>query len=184
MAGVGRWPVGEVTGRLVYVGGNVGVEPGVRQALHLHTNPFMLFPVHPLMLCRTVLHKLAPAAQLPMIHLDVHTILRALAAPATGFARGMITVVVRALPEADVAVYPVAHFPLAHALELLGHLGPILLPLRHSDLQNWGRLEPPPGEPDHLTVVCATWIWTACGVVVENVLVGDVGGVGEEDLGV
>lgn len=120
-----------------------------------------------------------------MVRLHIHTILRALAAPAARVARGKIWFVrQQAFPEADITVYPVAHFPLPHALKLLRHLRPVLLPFWNADLQDWSRLKATPGKPDHLAVVCAAWVWAACRVVVEDVFVRHIGGVGEEDLGV
>ncbi|KAG5646015.1 hypothetical protein DXG03_004617 [Asterophora parasitica] len=52
------------------------------------------------------------------------------------------------------------------------------------DVQHRRRLEPAAGEAYHLAVVVATGIRAAGGVIIKNVLIGDVRGVSKEDLGV
>jgi hypothetical protein len=82
------------------------------------------------------------------------------------------------LAKTNVAIYPIAHLPSPNPRLSL----PVLL--WHLDLQHRSGLESSPGEPNHLAIICATWIRTPCRIIVENLFVRHIGRVCEKDLGI
>jgi hypothetical protein len=128
----------------------------------------MLIPVLPLMFRGAVLDELALAACLPRYPaaLRIYTDLRAFAAP-----RHIRPVV---LTETHIAVNPVTHL-----LGLDPPKPPFPLYLEHRS-----GLLTPARKPDHLTVVSTTRVWASGGVIIEDIFVGDVRRVCEEDLGI
>jgi len=144
----------------------------IDKSLPLHTNPFVLIPISPLMFWRAIFDEFALAANLPSsLHgfrdwRGVHTEFRAIGAPCCADG-GM-----RDITERDVAVNPVAHFSRFHPSPLCFRF----------DLKNWSSLDPPPGKADYFTIVCATRIGTSCRIIIEYRFIGNVWWVGEEDL--
>jgi hypothetical protein len=119
-----------------------------------YTDSPVLFPVHSLVFWRTILHKLALAANLPCApHREVST-----------FSTGLRPLALRGrhliLIETDLAIDPIAHLPRLH---------PPAEPPSSLDAKYTGAFEAISWKPDHFAVIRTAGIGTTAREIIENV---------------